>query len=154
MKITAQRRLVLLAGLLLLSLLVFAMSIQVAQAMNASGSGAGPGKSTINALQLPTLAQVQQHQGIGPYASVTTAQAGTQGRGGVAVASLTPVQPKALTAASGSSTSAWIAVGTAAAIVLVGFAAWALMRRRRQPEARASAAYCAQHPEDGLCTAA
>jgi hypothetical protein len=154
MKITAQRRIALLAGLLLLSLLVFAMSIQAAQAMNSGGSGAGSGKSTISTLQLPTLAQIQQHRGIGPYAPVMTAQAGTQGRGGVAVASLTPTQPKALTTASGSSTSAWIAVGSAAAIVLVGFAAWALMRRRRQPEARTSAAYCAQHPEDALCTAA
>jgi hypothetical protein len=172
MKITGQRRPALLAGLLLLSLLVFAMSIQAAQAMNSSGSGAGSGKSTIDALQVPTLAQIQQHQGIGPYAPVTTAQAGTQGRGGVAVASLTPTQPKALTAAqryryvgrgfnsslqpgsSGSSTSALIAAGSATAIVLVGFAAWALMRRRRQPEARPSAAYCAQHPEDGLCAAA
>jgi hypothetical protein len=155
MKITAQRRLALLAGLLLLSLLVLEMSIQAAQAMNSGGSGAGSGRSTISALQLPTLAQIQQHRGIGPYAPVMTAQAGTQGRGGVAVASLTPTQPKALTAASsGSSTSAWISAGSAAAIVLVGFAAWALMRRRRQPEARTSAAYCAQHPEDALCTAA
>jgi len=154
MKITAQRRPALLAGLLLLSLLVFAISVQAAQAALVTGTGAGSGKSTISALQVPTLAQVQQHQGIGPYAPVTTAQAGTQGRGGVAAASLTPTQPKALTAASGSSTSAWIAAGSAAAIVLVGFAAWALMRRRRQREARPSAAYCAQHPEDGLCTAA
>jgi hypothetical protein len=177
MKITAQRRLALLAGLLLLSLLVFAISFQAAQAALVTGTGAGTGKSTINALQLPTLAQVQQHKGIGPYVPVTTAQAGTQGRGGVAVASLTPSQPQGLTAAQrhhyfgrfqpssnvlaaqpastgATSRSAWIAAGSAAAIVLIGFAAWALTRRRRQPGDRASAAYCAQHPDDALCTAA
>ena len=52
-----------------------------------------------------------------------------------------------------SSTTAWIAVGSAAAVLLVGFAAWALLRRRRQPGELASAAYCAQHPEDPLCSA-
>jgi len=51
-----------------------------------------------------------------------------------------------------SSASAWIAVGSAAAVLLVGFAAWALMRRR-QPGELASAAYCAQRPEDPQCSA-
>jgi hypothetical protein len=67
------------------------------------------------------------------------------------VAAVTPAQP----ASSGTtSRSAWIVAGSAAAIVLVGFAAWALTRRRRQPGDRASAAYCAQHPDDAMCAAA
>jgi hypothetical protein len=64
MKITVQRRLALLAALLLLALVVFATGIQAAQAATVNGTGAGSGKSTIDAQQLPTLAQVQQHQGI------------------------------------------------------------------------------------------
>jgi hypothetical protein len=157
MNITTHRRVARFAGLLLLSLLVFAIGVQTALATEVSGSGAGSG-------------------------AAAKAAAGTQGRGGVAVASITPAQPQALTAVqshhylggnyngrfqpvsntlaaqtaspSSTSTSAWIAAGSAAAIVLVGFAAWALMRRRRQPGERPSAAYCAQHPEDALCTAA
>jgi hypothetical protein len=152
MKITVQRRLALLAALLLLALVVFATGIQAAQAATVTGTGAGSGKSTIDAQQLPTLAQVQQHQGIGPYASVTTASAGTQGRGGVGpLAAASVAQP----ASSGtSSTSAWIAIGSALAALIVGITAWALLRRRRQPGESVSATYCAQHPEDSLCGAA
>jgi hypothetical protein len=157
MKTTSQTRLARLAGLVLLSLLVFAIGVQAAPAAVVAGSGAGSGA----------------------VVSVTaaTAPAGTQGRGGAAVASLAPAQPQGLTAAQrhhfggrfqptanilatqaaspgATSRSAWIAAGSAAAIVLVGFAAWALTRRRRQPGDRASAAYCAQHPDDAMCTTA
>src|SRR5664280_1402838 len=148
MKTTSQTGLARLAGLLLLSLLVFAIGVQAAQAALVSGTGAG--SST---------------------ASFASAPAGTQGRGGVAVAAVTPSQPQGLTAAQrhhyfgrfqptsnvlaaqpastgATSRSAWIAAGSAAAIVLIGFAAWSLTRRRRQPGDRTSAAYCAQHPDD------
>jgi hypothetical protein len=154
MKTTTQRRPARLAGLLLLSLLVFATGVQAAQAALVSGSGAGSGT-----------------------ASFASTPAGTQGRGGIAVASLTPAQPQGLTAAQrhhyfgrfqptsnvlaaqpassgATSRSAWIAAGAAAAIFIVGFAAWALTRRRRQPGDHPSEAYCAQHPEDAMCTAA
>ena len=172
MKITVQRGLALLAALLLLALVVFATGIQAAQAATATGTGAGSGNSTIDAQQLPTLAQVQQHQGIGPYASattasagtqggvrraarrgvITTASAGTQGRGGVGpLAAVSVAQP----ASSGtSSTSAWIVIGSALAALIVGITAWALLRRRRQPGESVSATYCAQHPDDALCGAA
>jgi hypothetical protein len=53
-----------------------------------------------------------------------------------------------------SSSTGWMFAGSAAAILFVAFLAWALIRRRRQPGERASAAYCAQHPEDALCATA
>jgi hypothetical protein len=175
MKITVQRRLALLAALLILALVLFAAGIQAAQAANAAGTGAGSGTSTIDtpqlptlaqvqqhqgigpyasgtAPQLPTLAQVQQHQGIGPYASGTTASAGTQGRGGVGpLAAASVAQPASAVTLS---TSARIAIGSALAALIVGITAWALLRRRRQPGESVSATYCAQHPEDSLCGAA
>jgi hypothetical protein len=54
---------------------------------------------------------------------------------------------------SASSTTAWIAAGTAAALAIIVIAAWALIRRQR-PGQLASASYCAQHPGDSLCRAA
>jgi hypothetical protein len=199
MKTTTQRRPARLAGLLLLSLLVFATGVQAAQAALVSGSGAGSGTASFAStpagtqgrggaalasstpathLQGLTAATAAQHdQGTTVSATAATTPAGTQGRGGVAVASLTPAQPQGLTAAQrhhyfgrfqptsnvlaaqpassgATSRSAWIAAGAAAAIFIVGFAAWALTRRRRQPGDHPSEAYCAQHPEDAMCTAA
>lgn len=182
MKTTSQTRLTRVAGLVLLSLLVFVIGVQAAPAALVAGSGAGSGgvsltSATSTQLQGLTAAAAAQHQGATVSVAASTAPAGTQGRGGVAVASLTPAQPQGLTAAQrhhyfgrfqptanilaaqpaspgATSRSAWIAAGSAAAIVLVGFAAWALTRRRRQPGDRASAAYCAQHPEDAMCAAA
>ena len=165
MKTTSQTRLARLAGLVLLSMLVFAIGVQAAQAAVVAGSGAGSGAASLTA--------ATQLQGL----TAVTAPAGTQGRGGVAAAALSPAEAQGLTAAqrhhyfgrfqptsnvlaaqpasSGStSRSAWIAAGSAAAIVLIGFAAWALTRRRRQPGDRPSAAYCAQHPDDAMCAAA
>ncbi len=182
MKTTSQTRLARLAGFTLLSMLVFAIGVQAALAAVVTGSGAGSGAATFTPatpaqLQGLTAANAALHDQ-GSFASVAsaTAPAGTQGRGGVAVAALSPSQPQgtaavqrhyggrfqpsadvlAAQAAStgGTSRSAWIAAGSAAAIVLVGFAAWALMRRRRQPGDRASAAYCAQHPDDAMCAVA
>jgi hypothetical protein len=141
MKTTAQKRLARLAGLLLLSLLVFATGVQAAQAVP----------------QGLTPAQLHQYVGQAPSATGSgtgvTPAAGTQGRGGVALTPFAPA-PAAQPASSGTSTTAWIVAGSAAALAVIGIAAWALLRRRRQPGERASAAYCTQHPEDSMCTAA
>ena len=137
MKSTVQRRFALLAGLLLLSLLVLATGIQAAQAAVVAGDSGGSSTASFT-----TPAQPQ---------GLTAAQLHHYGGG------LQPVlNPRAAQSASSgtSSRTAWIAAGSAGAVVIVGFAAWALMRRRRQPGERPSAAYCAQHPEDALCTAA
>ena len=110
----------------------------------------------------------------------TTPAAGTYGRGGVAslsgpatLAGETTVanngfslrarggvpRPVAGAFAAPSTSSnvtdfgVWVAVGIAVAALLVGIAAWAASRRRR-PQAAASPAYCAQHPEDAMCMSA
>ncbi len=186
MHTSAQKRLVRFSGVLLLSLLVVSLGVQAAQAAQGTGSGT----STFNTLQLPTLAQVQQHQGIGPYAPrVATAQLPTGWAwganyvpGGSSTSVATALREAAAQAlilhrhhfnnvsntvagsgtiaaaqapaSSGtSSTTTWIVAGSAAAALIVVIAAWALARRRRRPGALASATYCAQHPEDPLCSA-
>ncbi len=113
--------------------------------------------------------------------SLTTPAAGTQGRGGVAAVpapapgvAAAPVPGTAQTATTGGltrgGTAAAIAaapssaqsssggsVGTAIVIslvaVIVGAAAWALVNRRR-PSESSLRAFCAQHPEDPVCSAA
>ena len=62
MKTSEQTRLVRLSGLLLLSLLVVALAVQVAQAAG----------SSTNTLQLPTLEQVRQDHGDGAGAGAGT----------------------------------------------------------------------------------
>lgn len=157
MKTTAQKRLARFAGLLLLSLLVVATGIQAAQAATINGTGAGSGTASSTAppqLQGLTAARAHQHdQGVVVSVIAVTAPAGTQGRGGVALAPFASTSGAQTASSSTSSTTAWI-VGGAAAVLIVGFAAWALIRRRRQPGEPASATYCAQHPEDSLCMAA
>ena len=145
MKSRAQGSSALLAGLLLLALLVFATGIQAAQAATVDGTGAGQSAASFtqsSQLQGLTAVNAAQHdQGASVSLPAVTAPAAAQGRGGFDAAQFTPP--------SGSQ-----AAGSTAAVLLVGFATWALMRRRRQPSARASAAYCAQHPDDALCIAA
>jgi len=126
MKTSAQKRLVRLSGLLLLSLFVVALAVQAAQAARAQGSG------TINTAQLPTLAQIQQHHGVGASAgTVNTAQLPTLAQirqhSGVGAA-----QPPA---SSGiSSPTVWMAAVAVFGALLIG--SWALVvRRRRQSEA-------------------
>ena len=158
MKLTVQKRLALLTGLLLLSLLEFATGIQAAQAAAVAGGGTGSSTASFASttqLQGLTAAAAHQHdQGTSVAAAAVTVPAGAQGRGGFDSAHFRPasgVQP----AASGtSSTTAWIIAGSAAAVLLIGFAAWGLTRRRRQSGEFASTAYCARHPEDARCTAA
>jgi hypothetical protein len=181
MKITAQRRLALLAGLFLLASVVFATSVQAAQATLASTGGGASGTGSLTTpsqLQGPKAADHRAHQqGVIVSVPAGTAPAGTQGRGGFDAAHFTPPLPLGLTAAQrhahggrfhpaanapaapsgssgASSRTAWIAVGSAAAALIVVIGAWALVGRRRQPDERPSAAYCAQHPEDPLCATA
>jgi hypothetical protein len=137
MKTTFLRRFVLLASLLILSLLVLATGIQAAQAATVAGTGAGSGTAAT-----PTTTQ-----------DGWLTAANTAARDQVAVGAVSVPASGAQSASSDtSSTTAWIAVGSVAAVLLVGFAAWALMRRR-QPGEFASAAYCEQHLEDPLCSA-
>ena len=178
---TVQRRLALLAGLLLLSLLVFVTGIQAAQAATVTGTGAGSGTAatpvTIQDSWVTAADTVPTSQGVAGAAATprdgwltatntaarnqSVAQAGTAPQDGwltsantsVAEAAAAPVSGAQTVSVDTSSTTAWIAFGSAAAVLLVGFAAWALIRRRRQPDGPASAAYCAQHPEDPLCSA-
>ncbi|HET6475304.1 MAG TPA: hypothetical protein VFH93_04405 [Thermoleophilia bacterium] len=115
MKTTVQTRLARHAGLVLLSLLVFAAGAQVAQA---------------------------------------AAVAGTQERGGLAAATFAPASG-ALAASSGTlSTVAWIIVGSALALLVIGLAAWAWVRRRRQRSEPLSVVFCARHPEHAMCETA
>ena len=178
---TVQRRLALLAGLLLLSLLVFVTGIQAAQAATVTGTGAGSGTAatpvTIQDSWVTAADTVPTSQGVAGAAATprdgwltatntaarnqSVAQAGTAPQDGwltsantsVAEAAAAPVSGAQTVSVDTSSTTAWIAFGSAAAVLLVGFATWALIRRRREPDGLASASYCAQHPEDSLCSA-
>ena len=162
MKTSVHRRLELLAGLLLLSLLVFATGIQAAQAAIVSGTGRDraprPRQVTIQDGWLTAANTAARNQDVAQ--AVTAPQDGwltaanTAARNqDVAQAVTAPASGAQTASADTSSTTAWTAFGWAAAVLLVGFAAWALMRRRRQPGEPASAAYCTQHPEDPLCGA-
>ena len=155
MKITLKRRLALLAGLVLVPLSVFAIGVQAAQALPTSAGtplAGTQGRGGVNLAPVASVTPLAGTQGRGgvnlaPVASGTPL-AGTQGRGGVNLAPLTPASVMAVTSGT-SSTTAWIVFGSAAFLLIVGLAAWALVRG-----ARASPAYCAQHPEEGLCIAA
>jgi hypothetical protein len=146
MKTSTQKRIVGLSGLLLLSLLVVTLAVPAAQAMRNFSSTSVPstsaGSGTINALQLPTLAQVRQHHGGVPSTSVAAVQRPTQAqfrRGpgrlyGPSVASGGRTVPAARSASSRiSSTTVWIAAVAVAGVLLIG--GWALLRRRRQRKA-------------------
>ena len=139
MKITTLSRLALLSGLSLLALMVFATGIQAAQAATVAGSGVGSGTGLTTPHALQGLA--------------AAAPAGTQGSTAVrrnARAGRAPQVANASTAQPVSSRTVWIVAGSAAAALVV-ILAWVLVRSRRQPGGRPSAAYCAQHPGDPLC---
>jgi len=201
MKTRLHKRLALLAGLLILSSLVFATGILAATPTTSqdgwltAANTAARDQGVAGAAATPTTSQdgwltaantAARNRGVGAAATPTTTQdswvtsANTASDNqGVVLDAATPTlsQDGWLTAAntavrqqgvagaadaqasgappasSGTSfTTAWIAVGSVAAVLLVGFATWALMRRR-QPGELPSAAYCAQHPEDPLCRA-
>jgi hypothetical protein len=143
MKITTQKRLAVLAGLLLLSLLVFATGVQAAQA----ATGVSPLAATQGRGGLDLRGTSLAATGVSPLAA-------TQGRGGFDAARFARASGAQPASSGTSSTTAWIVSGSAAAVLFVAFLAWAVIRRRRQPGERASAAYCAQHPEDALCATA
>jgi hypothetical protein len=150
MKATVQRRLTLLVGLLLLSLLVFAIGAQVAQASLVSGNGGGGSASVTT----PAAGTEVGRGGVGlePASGslVSTSTAGTEvGRGGFGLAQASGAQ----TATSGTSSTTYWLIGSAVAVLIAGIGAWALLRRRRQPAESASADYCARHPGDSLCGA-
>ena len=110
--------------------------------------------ATVAQLQGLTAARAHQHdQGVVVAVTGVTPQAGTQGRGGFNANAFTPATATQTASTSTSSRSAWIAAGVAAAAIIIVIAAWALVRRRRQPSEVASAAFCAQHPDDALCRA-
>ena len=164
MKTTFQRRSVLLASLLLLSLLVLATGIQAAQAATVAGTGAGSGTTATSTtpqdgwLTAANTAARDRDVAAAAATSTTTQDgwltaANTAARDQAVVAAEDAQAFGAQPASSDtSSTTAWIAVGSVAAVLLIGFATWALMRRR-QPGELSSAAFCAQHPEDPRCIA-
>jgi len=166
MKTTAQRRLARFTGLVLLSLLVIAAGVQVAQAAASSTTPAAgwQGRGGVTFLATTPSADWQGRGGVtalattpsadwqgrgGVTALATTPSAGTQGRGGIAsVRGVTAAQP----GLSGTpSTASWIIVGSALAVLMMGLVAWALISRRRQRDEPLSVAYCAQHPEHAMC---
>ena len=135
METMAKNRLARLAGLFVLSLLVVSIAVQAAQADPLVRTGPGT----------PIVAPALAHQG---GATSTTPLAGTQGRGGVSQASVTT--PSGVPPASSSlpSTTAWIVVGSVAAVILLLFE-WALLRRRSS--AVTAETFCEQRPDSGLC---
>jgi hypothetical protein len=159
MKTTARRRLARFTGLVLLSLLVVAAGVQVAQAAASSATPAAgtQGRGGVALLATTPAAGTQGRGGVAALA--TTSSAGTQGtgpatafargRGGIAsVRGVTAAQP----GLSGTpSTASWIIVGSALAVLMMGLAAWALISRRRQRDEPLSVAFCAQHPEHAMC---
>ncbi len=178
MKTSTQLRLVRLSGLLLLSLLVVALAVSSAQAAGSGGNSSqqltlaqvlqrhAAGATTGTAAFTSAQPGTQGRGGIGPLAAaqagaqdrggvtlavLTPARAGTQGRGGIGPLAPTYVAQPASTSSPSSTT--WIAIGSALAVLIVGLTAWVLIRRRRSAEL-ASASYCAQHPQDPLCAAA
>ena len=152
MKTSAQIRLARLSGLVLLSLLVVTLAVQAAQAAQVQGSGS----RTLTTAQLPTLAQIRQHSGVGASAgTLTTAQLPTlaqirQHNGvGASAGTFSTAQLPTLAqirqhngvgaaqppASSGiSSATVWMAAVAVFGALLIG--SWALaVRRRRQSEA-------------------
>jgi hypothetical protein len=149
-------------------------------AASAATSASSASSGSVASASTQGLTAAQRHHFFGPPQSViaVSAAAGTQGRGGVALAQGTPTggqlsasatssrhtiahfQPTANVLATqtgsspASSTSAWIAAGLAAGIFLIGLAAWSLTRRRGQSARRPSDEYCTLHPDDALCSAA
>ena len=166
MKTTAQIRLARFTGLVLLSLLVVATGVQMAQAAANSAAPAATweGRGGITALATTPAATWEGRGGI--TALATTPAATWEGRGGITAFSDTPAAAaggrggmatvRGVTAAqpglSGTpSNASWIIVGSAIAVLAIGLATWALISRRRQRDEPLSAAFCAQHPEHAMC---
>ena len=149
MKTTVQTRLARHAGLVLLSLLVFATGVQVAQAVTVAGTQDRGG--VVALASTPTAGT--EGRGVAAAFASTPAR-GAQDGGGMAAAPFAPASG-ALAASSGTlSTVAWIIVGSALALLVIGLAAWAWVRRRRQRSEPLSVVFCARHPEHAMCETA
>jgi hypothetical protein len=138
MKTTAKARLGRLAGLLLLSLLVLAIAVPLAQAAFVSGTGAG-------SAPFSPPAGTQGRGGVA-YAPVTQSGGGLASASGTVTPRSAGVQPTS----GASSTSAWAIAGSVLGLSLIALGTWGLVRRRLQP---GSAAYCSRHPSDAMCVA-
>lgn len=145
MKSTAQKRLARLAGLVVLSLLVIAVGAQVVRAAAVAGAEGRGGA----ALLTTTPPAESGRGGFGLVAA--TPVAGTQGRGGIAAVPLAPATGTEPISSGTSYTVAWILIGSAVAVLMLGLAAWALVSRRRQRSEPLSVAFCARHPEHAMC---
>ena len=144
MKSTAQKRLARLAGLVLLSLLVIAVGAHVVQAAAVAGT---EGRGGVTPLTTTPPAEL----GRGGFGLEATPAAGTQGRGGVAAVPFAPATGAEPASSGAPSTIAWIIVGSALAVLMLGLATWALVSRRRQRSEPLSVAFCARHPEHAMC---
>ncbi len=165
MKLKVERRLASLAGLLLLGLAMFATGAQAAQAASVGRDGSGANAAFVSrhtqAQGVVAAARRAHHRGVVGTLTAGTGLAVAQGRVPLDLRHFTlpsgtqPASSGTQPASSGTaSRTGWMAAGSAVSVLLVGFAAWALVRRRRQLGDLASASYCAQHPEDQMCTAA
>ena len=144
MKSTAQKRPPRLAGLVLLSLLVIAVGAQVVRAAEVAGA---EGRAGVALLTTTPPAEL----GRGGFGLAATPVAGTQGRGGIAAVPLAPATGTEPISSGTSYTVAWILIGSAVAVLMLGLAPWALVSRRRQRSEPLSVAFCARHPEHAMC---
>jgi len=137
MKTSTQRRVGLLSGLLLLSMLVVLLAVQSARADPLVRTGPGS----------PIVAPVLATQG---GAASTTPAAGTQGTGGASRAAVTTASGVRPVSSSPSSTTGLIFAGLAAFLIVL-LVEWALSRRRSAEVAEAT--FCEQNPRSSLCSA-
>ncbi len=137
MKTSTRKPIARFAGLLLLALLVVALAVPAAQAMRDSSSGAsGSSASAVIATSKPLQVPEQAvNQGVTTFSASSTDNA---------------VQPASTDT---SSTTAWIAIGGAVAVLIIALVTWTMIRRRRQPGEPAFSVDCALQPEDSLCRA-
>ena len=144
MKSTAQKRLARLAGLVLLSLLVIAVGAHVVQAAAVAGT---EGRGGVTPLTTTPPAEL----GRGGFGLEATPAAGIEDRGGIAAVPFAPATGAAPVSSGTSYTVAWILIGSALAVLMLGLAAWALVSRRRKRSEPLSVAFCARHPEHAMC---
>lgn len=144
MKSTAQKRLARLAGLVLLSLLVIAVGAPVVRAAAVPGT---EGRGGAALLTTTPPAEV----GRGGFGLAATPAAGTEGGGGSAAVPFAPATGAEPVSSGTSYTVAWILIGSALAVLMLGLAAWALVSRRRRRSEPLSMAFCARHPEHAMC---
>jgi hypothetical protein len=135
MNTSPRTRLARLSGLVLLSLLVVVLAAGAAQAMRDFSAGLGGGEPTVTVASKPLQVPPQAlNQGV----STSTSAENATSNGAEPTSAGTP------------STTAWIAIGAAVAVLIIALAAWTMIRRRHQLSEPAS---CALHPEDSLCRA-